>query len=88
MRKGTMAKRIGLALILMGLLLSLFVMPSFADDTTGTSVIAETEENPAEKAIAEANAKAAEYLALAQRVQADFEFCILSYRENGRLGRV
>ena len=34
---------------------------------------AETEENPAEKAIAEANAKAAEYLALAQRVQADFE---------------
>ena len=33
----------------------------------------EAEPDPAEQAIAEANAKAAEYLALAQRVQADFE---------------
>ena len=46
MSKTKLAKRIGLTLILMGLLLSLFVVPSFADDTNGTSVIAETEENP------------------------------------------
>ena len=46
MSKTKLAKRIGLILILMGLLLSLFALPSFADDTNGTSVIAETEENP------------------------------------------
>lgn len=41
-----MAKRIGLMLLLIGLLLSLFAVPSFADNTTQDSVIAETEENP------------------------------------------
>ena len=45
------------------------------DETPGTpeEEIQQEEEDPTRKALDEANAKAAEYLQLAQRVQADFE---------------
>lgn len=47
MKLTKLAKGIGLLLILTGLLLSLFVMPSFAEELLSeNSVIAETEENP------------------------------------------
>ncbi len=44
-----------------------------AADTELQDASMEVQEDPAQKALDEANAKAAEYLALAQRVQADFE---------------
>ena len=45
-------------------------MPDVPDDTPETE---NAEENPLAKQLEEANAKTAEYLAMAQRVQADFE---------------
>ena len=44
-----------------------------AADTEPKDASMEEQEDPEQKALDEANAKAAEYLALAQRVQADFE---------------
>ena len=43
------------------------------EETMKEQTACEENENPLQKALDEANAKAAEYLALAQRVQADFE---------------